>query len=249
MNLSHPRVLQMVMDSLRYWATAFNVDGFRFDLGVTLGREGHGFDPGSGFFDAIRQDPILNTRKMISEPWDIGPDGYQVGNHPPGFAEWNDKFRDGVRRFWRGDAGVRPDLAARLTGSAELFHRRFRKPWASVNFVASRDGFTLADLVAYEHKHNEANNEDNNDGQDQYRVDTDLARHARRNHARQNARSGAISPRHPSARKGLPVPCLDLSGGGQSLRQSVRRCAAIGTRSFGPWRPRNWHMSARPRRH
>jgi isoamylase len=164
MNLSHPRVLQMVMDSLRYWATAFNVDGFRFDLGVTLGREGHGFDPGSGFFDAIRQDPILNTRKMISEPWDIGPDGYQVGNHPPGFAEWNDKFRDGVRRFWRGDAGVRPDLAARLTGSAELFHRRFRKPWASVNFVASHDGFTLVDVTSYEQKHNEANQEGNNDG-------------------------------------------------------------------------------------
>ena len=163
-NLSHPRVLQMVMDSLRYWATAFNVDGFRFDLGVTLGREGHGFDPGSGFFDAIRQDPILNTRKMISEPWDIGPDGYQVGNHPPGFAEWNDKFRDGIRRFWRGDAGVRPDLAARLTGSAELFHRRMRKPWASVNFVASHDGFTVADVTSYEQKHNELNQEGNNDG-------------------------------------------------------------------------------------
>jgi len=106
-NLSHPRVLQMVMDSLRYWCTAFNIDGFRFDLGVTLGREGHGFDPGSGFFDAVRQDPVLSTRKLISEPWDIGPDGYQVGNHPPGFAEWNDKYRDGVRRFWRGDSGMR----------------------------------------------------------------------------------------------------------------------------------------------
>ncbi|CAN7633399.1 glycogen debranching protein GlgX [Caballeronia sp. LjRoot29] len=163
-NLSHPRVLQMVMDSLRYWATAFNIDGFRFDLGVTLGREGHGFDPGSGFFDAIRQDPILNTRKMISEPWDIGPDGYQVGNHPPGFAEWNDKFRDGIRRFWRGDAGVRPDLAARLTGSAELFNRRMRKPWASVNFVSSHDGFTIRDVTSYEQKHNEANKEGNNDG-------------------------------------------------------------------------------------
>ncbi len=126
-NLSHPRVLQMVMDSLRYWATAFNIDGFRFDLGVTLGREGHGFDPGSGFFDAIRQDPILNTRKMISEPWDIGPDGYQVGNHPPGLPNGTINIRDGVRRFWRGDAGVRPDLAARLTGSAELFYRRLQE--------------------------------------------------------------------------------------------------------------------------
>ena len=164
LNLPHPRVLQMVMDSLRYWSTKFNIDGFRFDLGVTLGREHSGFDPGSGFFDALRQDPILSQRKLISEPWDIGPGGYQLGNHPPGFAEWNDRFRDTVRRFWRGDAGLRPDLAARLTGSADLFNRRFRKPWASVNFVASHDGFTLSDMVAYEQKHNEANNENNNDG-------------------------------------------------------------------------------------
>ncbi|CAG4907823.1 glycogen debranching protein GlgX [Paraburkholderia saeva] len=164
LNIQHPRVLQMVMDSLRYWSTAFNIDGFRFDLGVTLGREYAGFDPGSGFFDAIRQDPVLSQRKLISEPWDIGPGGYQLGNHPPGFSEWNDRFRDTVRRFWRGDAGLRPDLAARLTGSADLFNRRSRKPWASVNFVASHDGFTLADLTAYEHKHNEANTEGNNDG-------------------------------------------------------------------------------------
>ena len=164
LNLSHPRVLQMVMDSLRYWVNAFHVDGFRFDLGVTLGREGPGFDPGSGFFDAIRQDPLLSQRKLISEPWDIGPGGYQVGRHPPGFAEWNDKFRDCVRRFWRGDAGMRAELAARITGSAELFNHRFRRPWASVNYVASHDGFTLADVTAYEHKHNEANGEDNADG-------------------------------------------------------------------------------------
>jgi isoamylase len=163
-NVTHPRVLQMVMDSLRYWSTAFNVDGFRFDLGVTLGREAAGFDPGSGFFDAIRQDPVLSQRKLISEPWDIGPGGYQLGGHPPGFAEWNDRFRDCVRRFWRGDAGLRPDLAARLTGSADLFNRRFRKPTASINFVASHDGFTLADMVSYERKHNEINGENNNDG-------------------------------------------------------------------------------------
>ncbi|MBP0592096.1 glycogen debranching protein GlgX [Paraburkholderia sp. LEh10] len=164
LNLPHPRVLQMVMDSLRYWSTAFNIDGFRFDLGVTLGREHSGFDPGSGFFDALRQDPILSQRKLISEPWDIGPGGYQLGNHPPGISEWNDRFRDSVRRFWRGDAGMRPDLAARLTGSADLFNRRFRKPTASVNFVTSHDGFTLADLVSYSHKHNEVNGEHNNDG-------------------------------------------------------------------------------------
>ena len=164
LNLPHPRVLQMVMDSLRYWSTAFNIDGFRFDLGVTLGREHSGFDPGSGFFDALRQDPVLSQRKLISEPWDIGPGGYQLGNHPPGIGEWNDRFRDSVRRFWRGDAGMRPDLAARLTGSADLFNRRFRKPTASVNFVTSHDGFTLSDLVSYSQKHNEINNENNNDG-------------------------------------------------------------------------------------
>jgi glycogen operon protein len=163
-NLSHPRVLQMVMDSLRYWVTEYRIDGFRFDLGTILGREGTGFDPGSGFFDAVRQDPVLSRVKLISEPWDIGPGGYQVGNHPPGFAEWNDRFRDGVRRFWRGDARMRAELAARLTGSAELFDRRRRRPWSSVNFVASHDGFTLHDVVSYEERHNEANGEDNRDG-------------------------------------------------------------------------------------
>ncbi len=166
LNLSHPRVLQMVMDSLRWWATSFNVDGFRFDLGVALGREPHGFDRGSGFFDAIGQDPVLATRKLISEPWDIGPGGYQLGNHPPGFGEWNDRFRDTVRRFWRGDAGMRPELAARLAGSADLFHHQKRRPWASVNFVTAHDGFTLADLVSYTAKRNAANGEDNRDGRD-----------------------------------------------------------------------------------
>ena len=164
LNISHPRVLQMVMDSLRYWVREYHVDGFRFDLGTILGREGTGFDPGSGFFDAVRQDPVLSRVKLISEPWDIGPGGYQLGNHPPGFAEWNDRFRDGVRRFWRGDPGMRSDLAARLTGSAELFDRRRRRPWASVNYVASHDGFPLHDLVTYEERHNEANGEGNRDG-------------------------------------------------------------------------------------
>ncbi|MFN3686674.1 glycogen debranching protein GlgX [Salinarimonas sp.] len=164
LNLSNARVLQMVMDSLRYWATSYRVDGFRFDLGVTLGREPHGFDPGAGFFDALRQDPILSRKKLISEPWDIGPGGYQLGHHPPSFAEWNDRFRDGVRRYWRGDSGMRPDLAARLSGSGDMFDRRARRPWASVNFITAHDGFTLADLVAYEEKHNEANGEDNRDG-------------------------------------------------------------------------------------
>ncbi|MCI2807386.1 glycogen debranching protein GlgX [Eoetvoesiella caeni] len=164
MNLSHPRVLQMVMDSLRYWAESFRVDGFRFDLGVTLGREGTGFDPGSGFFDALLQDPVLSRLKLISEPWDIGPDGYQLGNHPPGFAEWNDKFRDGVRQFWRGDAGLRSQLASCLLASPEMFDRRHRRPWASVNYLASHDGFTAWDVVSYNDKHNEANGDGNADG-------------------------------------------------------------------------------------
>ena len=164
LNVPHPRVLQLVLDSLRYWATSYRIDGFRFDLGVTLGREGTGFDPGAGFFDAILQDPVLSQLKLISEPWDLGPGGYQLGNHPPPFAEWNDQFRDGVRRFWRGDVGQRSALAARLAGSAELFNHRWRKPWASINFIASHDGFTLQDIVSYNEKHNEANKENGNDG-------------------------------------------------------------------------------------
>ncbi|MFG1230305.1 glycogen debranching protein GlgX [Xanthobacter wiegelii] len=164
LNISHPRVLQMVMDSLRYWVTHYRIDGFRFDLGVTLGREEYGFDPGSGFFDVLRQDPVLSRVKLISEPWDIGPGGYQLGHHPPGFAEWNDRFRDNVRRFWRGDAGQRAELAARLSGSGDIFDRRARRPWASVNFIASHDGFTLKDIVSYSERHNAANGEDNRDG-------------------------------------------------------------------------------------
>jgi len=164
LNLSHPRVLQMVMDSLRYWVTSFHVDGFRFDLGVTLGREAGGFDPGSGFFDALRQDPVLTRVKLISEPWDLGPGGYQLGRHPPGFAEWNDRFRDCTRRFWRGDAGQRPEFAARLAGSGDLFDRHARRPWASINYAASHDGFTLADITSFTQRHNDANGEGNQDG-------------------------------------------------------------------------------------
>ncbi len=165
LDLSHPRVLQMVADSLRHWAESYHIDGFRFDLGVTLGRDGNnGFDPRSGFFDVLRQDPVLNQLKLISEPWDIGPGGYQLGHHPPGFAEWNDKFRDSTRRNWRGDDGQRPEFASRIAGSADLFDRRARRPWASVNFITAHDGQPLADVVSYEGKHNEANGEDNRDG-------------------------------------------------------------------------------------
>ena len=163
-NLAHPRVLQMVLDSLRYWAESFHVDGFRFDLGTTLGREDNGFDPGAGFFDALLQDPVLSRLKLISEPWDLGPGGYQLGRQPSCFAEWNDRFRDCVRRYWRGQSNMRPELASRLSGSADYFDRDGRKPWASINFVTSHDGMTLDDLVSYAAKHNEANGENGSDG-------------------------------------------------------------------------------------
>jgi len=162
LNLSHARVAQMVMDSLRHFVESYRVDGFRFDLCATLGREQAGFDPGCGFFDALRQDPVLSRVKLIAEPWDVGPGGYQLGNHPPGFAEWNDRYRDALRRYWRGDSGLRPELAERLSGSSDFF--ALRRPSASINYIASHDGATLADLTMYEGKHNEANGEDNRDG-------------------------------------------------------------------------------------
>ncbi|HWF64031.1 MAG TPA: glycogen debranching protein GlgX [Rhizomicrobium sp.] len=164
LDLYHPRVLQMVMDSLRYWAESFRVDGFRFDLASSLGREPSGFDYHSGFFDALRQDPTLSTLKLIAEPWDLGPDGYQLGHFPPGFAEWNDRYRDGLRRYWRGDESMRPEVAARLSGSGDLFDTKRKRPMSSINFVACHDGATLEDVVSYEGKHNEANGEDNRDG-------------------------------------------------------------------------------------
>ncbi|HEY0330058.1 MAG TPA: glycogen debranching protein GlgX [Rhodopseudomonas sp.] len=163
-NLSHQRVLQMVADSLRYWAQEMRVDGFRFDLATILAREPYGFDEGGGFLDACRQDPVLSQVKLIAEPWDCGPGGYQVGHFSPGWAEWNDRFRDTTRAFWKGDEGKLAELATRLSASPDLFNKRGRKPWASVNFVTAHDGFTLNDLVSYDHKHNEANGEDNRDG-------------------------------------------------------------------------------------
>lgn len=163
-NLSHPRVLQMVTDSLRYWVQEMHVDGFRFDLATILGREPYGFDEGGGFLDSCRQDPILSSVKLIAEPWDIGPGGYQVGGFPPGWAEWNDKFRDTVREYWKGDEGKLPDMATRLTASGDAFNKRGRRPWSSVNFVTAHDGFCLHDLVSYNEKHNEANGEDGRDG-------------------------------------------------------------------------------------
>jgi glycogen operon protein len=168
-NTSHPRVLQMVTDSLRYWVEECHVDGFRFDLGTILGREPEGFDPRGGFFDAVNQDPVLRQVKLIGEPWDIGPGGYQVGGFPPGWAEWNDKYRDEVRDYWKSGAGHLGNFAARVTGSGDVYDQRGRRPWAGVNFITAHDGFTLNDLVSYNEKHNEANGEDNKDGHDHNR--------------------------------------------------------------------------------
>jgi glycogen operon protein len=167
-NLSHVRVIQLVMDSLRYWAQELHVDGFRFDLGTILAREPNGFDEQSGFLKAVTQDPVLSGLKLIAEPWDCGPGGYQVGRFPPGWAEWNDKFRDTTREFWAGRAPPAA-LAPRLCASEDVFHNNGRRPWASVNFITAHDGFTLRDLVSYDGKHNEANGEDNRDGSDDNR--------------------------------------------------------------------------------
>jgi glycogen operon protein len=163
LNVSHGRVIQMVLDSLRYWVEEARVDGFRFDLGTILAREPNGFDNQSGFLKACTQDPVLNTVKLIAEPWDCGPGGYQVGGFPPGWAEWNDKYRDTVRDFWRGQAKPAA-LSPRLLASPDLFDRLGRKPSASVNFITVHDGFTLNDLVTYDEKHNDANGEKNQDG-------------------------------------------------------------------------------------
>ena len=164
LDLSHPCVLQMVTDSLRYWAHEMHVDGFRFDLATILGRYHEGFSERHSFLVACRQDPLLRQVKMIAEPWDCGPGGYQVGGFPPGWAEWNDRFRDTVRAFWKGDEGQLADFAARMTASGELYDQRGRRPYASVNFITAHDGFTLHDLVSYNDKHNEANDENNQDG-------------------------------------------------------------------------------------
>ena len=166
LELRHRDVLRMVTDSLRYWVQDMGVDGFRFDLATTLARVHGQYDEHAGFLDAVAQDPVLSSIKLISEPWDTGMGGYQVGNFPPGWSEWNDQYRDTVRRFWKGDDGTVPVLASRISGSADIYDRRGRRTWASINFITAHDGFTLRDLVSYQAKHNEANGEDNRDGSD-----------------------------------------------------------------------------------
>jgi glycogen operon protein len=170
LNMRHPSVLQMIMDSLRYWVREMHVDGFRFDLAATLARELHDVDRLSAFFDLIQQDPVVNRVKLIAEPWDVGEGGYQVGNFPPLWTEWNGKYRDTVRDFWREQPATLEELAYRLTGSSDLYEHNGRRPYASINFVTCHDGFTLRDLVSYNDKHNEANGEENHDGSDDNRA-------------------------------------------------------------------------------
>src|SRR5207253_6263238 len=164
LNMRHPHVLQLIMDSLRYWVLEMHVDGFRFDLAATLARELHDVDRLSAFFDIIQQDPVISQVKLIAEPWDVGEGGYQVGNFPPLWSEWNGKYRDVVREYWRGTDQTLGEFANRLTGSSDLYALTGRKPYASINFLTSHDGFTLRDLVSYNDKHNEANGENNQDG-------------------------------------------------------------------------------------
>jgi len=165
LNMRHPHVLQLIMDSLRYWVLEMHVDGFRFDLAAALARELHDVDRLSAFFDLIQQDPVASQVKLIAEPWDLGDGGYQVGNFPPVWSEWNGRFRDGVRDYWRGEHETLGDFAYRFTGSPDLYGGSVRRPWASVNFITAHDGFTLRDLVSYREKHNEANREENRDGE------------------------------------------------------------------------------------
>ncbi|WP_182874232.1 glycogen debranching protein GlgX [Microbispora sp. H10670] len=169
LNVRSPHALQLIMDSLRYWVLDMHVDGFRFDLAAALARELHDVDRLSAFFDLIQQDPVISQVKLIAEPWDVGPGGYQVGNFPPLWTEWNGKYRDAVRDFWRGDSRTLPEFASRLAGSSDLYATSGRRPVASINFVTAHDGFTLTDLVSYDHKHNEANGEGNRDGTDDNR--------------------------------------------------------------------------------
>nr|MBA2773495.1 glycogen debranching enzyme [Nocardioidaceae bacterium] len=163
--MRNPHVLQLIMDSLRYWVTEMHVDGFRFDLAASLARQFHEVDRLSAFFDLVHQDPVVSQAKLIAEPWDVGPGGYQVGNFPPSWTEWNGKYRDTVRDYWRAEPGSLAEFAARLSGSSDLYESDGRAPYASINFVTAHDGFTLRDLVSYNEKHNEANGERNQDGE------------------------------------------------------------------------------------
>ncbi|MCW2841869.1 MAG: hypothetical protein JWR55_3352 [Aeromicrobium sp.] len=169
LNVGNPHALQLIMDSLRYWVTEMHVDGFRFDLAATLAREFYEVDKLATFFELVQQDPVVSQVKLIAEPWDVGPGGYQVGGFPPLWTEWNGEYRDIVRDFWRGESATLGEFASRITGSSDLYEDNGRRPYASINFITAHDGFTLADLVSYNEKHNEANGEDGRDGADDNR--------------------------------------------------------------------------------
>ena len=218
--MQHPRVLQLMMDSLRYWVSEMHVDGFRFDLASALARELHEVDRLGAFFDIIRQDPVLSQVKLIAEPWDLGEGGYQVGNFPSGWAEWNDKYRDTMRAYWKGDGGLIGEFARRLTGSRDLYGRCGRRPHASINFVTAHDGFTLHDLVSYNDKHNEANGEDNRDGSRQQPV-VELRR--RRADRRSGDQRAARAPDAQPARHAAAVAGRADAAGGRRDRPHAAR--------------------------
>ena len=234
------------MDSLRYWVTEMHVDGFRFDLAATLARTLHEVDRLSAFFDIIQQDPVISQVKLIAEPWDVGEGGYQVGNFPPLWSEWNGHYRDCVRDYWRGKDQTLPELADRLTGSSDLYEHTGRKPWASINFVTCHDGFTLADLVSYNDKHNEANGEDNRDGESRQPVAGTAASRARPT-TRRSRRCGDRQVRNLLATlflsQGVPMLLAGDEIGRTQRRQQQRLLpgqrdllARLGARRPGPAR-------------
>ncbi len=244
--MRHPHVLQLIMDSLRYWVVEMHVDGFRFDLAATLARQFHEVDRLSAFFDLIQQDPVVSQVKLIAEPWDLGHGGYQVGNFPPLWSEWNGKYRDTVRDFWRGEDQTLAEFAYRFTGSPDLYESSGRRPSASVNFVTAHDGFTLADLVSYNEKHNQANGEDNNDGESHNRSwncgaegptdDPDVARAAGPPAAQLRGHPAAV-PGHPHAPGGRRAWAAPRRATTTPTARTTRSPGSTGTRWTGPWWP------------
>ena len=220
LNMRHPHVLQLIMDSLRYWVNDMHVDGFRFDLAATLARELHDVDRLSSFFDLIQQDPVVSQVKLIAEPWDIGEGGYQVGNFPPLWSEWNGKYRDTVRDFWRGTDQTLAEFAYRFTGSSDLYQGTARRPYASINFITAHDGFSLRDLVSYNDKHNEANGEENRDGESHNRS-WNLGEEGPTENPEVLARARASDPE-------LPDDAVPVAGGADAARRRRDRPHAAG---------------------
>ncbi len=257
LNMRHPHSLMLVMDSLRYWVQEMHVDGFRFDLASTLARELYDVDRLSAFFDIIHQDPTLSGVKLIAEPWDIGPGGYQVGNFPVRWCEWNGRYRDTVRDYWRGQGGTLGEFASRFTGSSDLYEDDGRRPYASVNFVTAHDGFTLRDLVSYNDKHNEANGEGNNDGETHNRSwnggaegpTDDESVNAIRRRQQRNFLTMTVCrlrlPRRHSARRGTPFSTrLPIRERALATSRHVKHSKCLGAR-WSSWRGRRAHRKRR----